>query len=189
MEPVWGHQLGKHEEVNVEGNSRRDFLKKAGVAAWTVPAVQVVNMTGALAGDVNTSVTTSTRPPTTPPPPPCTEVYFRLKAEPKGSGWVWVKGEGRNDCLTGGDWDPLVPDGLPIYIEGDEEKVVVTHRIEGCYIYKAYHKAGSPNQGTACFAAEIDDDKETLGGMATFTAQPKGISHVELIVCCCVADN
>lgn len=186
MEPVWGHRVGKHEEVNVEGNSRRDFLKKAGVAAWTVPAVQVVNMTGALAGEVNVSVVTTTTPPTTRPP--CEEVYFRLKAEPKGEGWVWVKGEGRNDCLKDGPWEALIPDGLPVRISGDEEQVVVEHRLPNCYIYKAYHKAGSPNQGEACFAAKIEDDKQGYG-KAIFTAQPKGISHVELIVCCCIEDN
>lgn len=186
MKPVWGHRVGKHEEVNVEGNSRRDFLKKAGVAAWTVPAVQVVNMTGALAGEVNVSVVTTTTPPTTRPPD-CREVYFRLKAEPSGRGWVWTKGEGRNDCITGGDWEALVPDGLPISIEGDEEKVVVKHEIPDCYIVRAAHKAGSPRQGTACFAAEINDKKDEPGGYAIFTAQDKGISHVELIVCCCIA--
>lgn len=185
MEPVWGQRVGKHEEVNVEGNSRRDFLKKAGVAAWTVPAVQVVNMTGALAGDVNTSVTTTSRPPTTPPPPPCEETGFRLKADLEGDGWVWTKGEGAQDCLTGGDWTDLVPTGLPVSIEGNAEYAVVKHDLPDCKIVMAYHKAGSANQGEQCFIGEIGGG----GAYAEFTAQQHGISHVELIVECCVEAN
>ena len=130
--------MEKNEEVTVEGNSRRDFLKKAGVAAWTVPAVQVVNMTGALAGDVNTSVTTTTPPPTTRPPE-CKDVYYRLKAEPSGDGWVWKTGKGNQDCLTDPKWIDLDPSNLPVKIEGTVEKVTVSHKLEDCAIVKAYH--------------------------------------------------
>lgn len=169
----------------MEGNGRRDFLKKAGVAAWTIPAVQVVNMTGALAGDTNTSVTTTTVPPTTRPPRPCQEyVMYRLKAEPKGDGWTWVKGEGRNDCLTGGDWSDLVPDSIPVFIKGDIEQVTVSHELKDCKIKYAAHKAGSPNQGVACFEAKIAGD----GSYAVFTKGDKDISHIELVVACCVDD-
>lgn len=184
MEPVWGQRVGKHEEVNVEGNSRRDFLKKAGVAAWTVPAVQVVNMSGALAGVTNTSVTT-TSPPTTAPKPPCTEfVYYRLKADWNGGGYTWTKGEGNQDCLTGGDWEDLIPNGLPIFVDGDDEMVEVSHELPGCEIYMAMHKAGSARQGQHCFPATIAAD----GSSAVFMKGDKDISHIELIVKCCADD-
>ena len=167
----------------MEGTDRRDFLKKAGVVAWTVPAIQVVNMTGALAGDIATSVTTTTVPPITRPPE-CRDVYYRLKAEPGDGGWVWVKGEGAQDCLTGGDWEDLIPTGLDIGMSGSSESVTVKHGLDNCEIIKAYHKAGSANQGDSCFEGLIGDG----GSYVTFTAEEHGISHVELIVKCCVVD-
>ncbi len=152
---------------------RRQFLTQTGKVAWMVPALQVVNMTGALAGEFNTSVTTTT-PPTTRPGD-CVDVLYRLKAEWTGDGWVWVKGEGSNDCLVGGDWTDLVPTDLPVTITGDSELVVVTHELPDCEITAASHKAG-----TACVAADVD------GASATFTAGARAISHVELVVTCCV---
>ena len=164
---------------------RRDFLKKAGVVAWTIPAMQVVNMGGALAGvdGVNTSVTTTTVPPTTLPPR-CEDFYYRLKADLTDGGWVWIKGQGENDCIKG-DYLDLVPDGIPLGISGDAESATVKHELENCEIVKAYHKAGSPNQGEACFEGQIGDG----GSYATFTAQQHGISHVELIIKCCVRSD
>lgn len=155
---------------------RREFLKQAGKVAWTVPAVQVVNMSGALAGVVNTSVTTTTAPPVTTPGG-CVDVLYRLKAEWEDDGWVWVKGEGANDCLTGGDWTDLIPTDLPVTITGDDESAVVRHDLQDCTITMAAHKAAR-----TCVAAETD------GASATFTATDHGISHVELIVSCCVTD-
>ena len=35
----------------VSGESRREFLKKAGKVAWVVPTIQVVNMAAAAAGE------------------------------------------------------------------------------------------------------------------------------------------
>lgn len=153
---------------------RREFLRQTGKVVWTVPALQVVNMTGALAGEFNTSVTTTTMPPTTRPVD-CVDVLYRLKAEWTGAGWLWVKGEGANDCLVGGEWTDLIPTDLPVTITGDDESVVVTHQLPDCAITMASHKAG-----TACVAAEVD------GVSATFTAGARAISHVELVVTCCV---
>ena len=167
--------MGKDEEMNVEGNSRRDFLKKAGVAAWTVPAVQVVNMTGALAGSVNASVTTTTGPPTTPPPPPCRdEVCYRIKWEVDEQGWD--VGTGRNDCIENGDCENA-DGGLFATASGDEEKVTVTIK-DGvdCRIVEVGQKAGQNCEG-GWIAAD--------GKSAEFTQIDKGISHVELILVCC----
>ena len=66
----WGtYELGgitMHEESQgTAGESRRDFLKKAGAAAWVVPTLQVVNMASAAAGDTGGSIVTTTRPPST----------------------------------------------------------------------------------------------------------------------------
>ena len=58
-----------------EGNSRREFLKKAGTVAWVVPTVQVINMAAASAG-VDGSVVTTTVPPSTTEAPRC---YCELK--------------------------------------------------------------------------------------------------------------
>lgn len=173
----------EHDIDRGDAVDRRGFIKKAGTVAWTVPAIQVINMTGALAGDVNTSVTTTTLPPTTVPGD-CVEVHYRLKAEWQGDGWVWVTGNGNgNDCLIG-DWqDILPPQG--VYITGDPEKATVTHELPDCEIVKAYHKAGSdksPNQDVECFMGDIADG----GGSVTFTKDGPGISHIEFVVKCCV---
>lgn len=155
---------------------RRGFIKRAGVVAWTVPAIQAANMTGALAGTTNTSVTTSTAPPTTRPGD-CVDVEYRIKAEWQGGTWVWVKGEGANDCLVAGDWSEMIPTEPAVWITGDPEKATVIHELEDCRITQAMHK-----EAKTCVAAEVAPD----GSHATFTAVDNGISHVELIVTCCV---
>ena len=49
-----------------QGESRREFLKKAGKVAWVVPTLQVVNMSAALAGgDGTNGSVVVTSPPTT----------------------------------------------------------------------------------------------------------------------------
>lgn len=161
----------------MEGNSRRDFLKKAGVAAWTVPAVQVVNMTGALAGTANTSVTTTTRPPTTLPP--CIEeVCYRIKWEVDEQGWD--VGTGRNDCLPNGECENA-DGGLFAHASGDEESVTITIK-DGldCKITAVGQKAGQN-----CEGGSIASD----GKSATFTKLDKGISHVELLIECCADED
>ena len=156
---------------------RRDFIKRAGVVAWTVPAIQVANMTGALAGTTNTSVTTSTTPPVTRPGD-CVDVEYRLKADWQDGGWVWVEGEGANDCLVGGDWTDMIPTESAVTITGDPEMATVTHDLDHCEITQALHK-----EANDCVEGEIGED----GAYATFTAVNHGISHVELIITCCVA--
>lgn len=158
---------------------RREFLKRAGVVAWTVPAIHVANMTGALAGEVNSSVTT-TLPPSSTRPPECVDVFYRLKAEWKDGGWVWVTGEGANDCLTGGDWSGITPNGIQVEIEGDDESATVKIKTEDCVIVQASHK-----EALSCVAAEIGGE----GSYADFTKDVHGISHVELIIKCCVAPS
>ena len=170
-----------------EGTDRRQFLRKAGVVAWTIPAMQVVNMTGALAGEVNTSVTTTSTPPTTRPPEPCEDTTtLRLKAKPTDGGWVWedAGNPGKNDCIQDGFDSGINPTtaSLPVYVSGDLESVKVSHELDDCWIVKGYHKAGSPNQGQACWPAEVAAD----GSYAVFTAGDKEISHIELLVECCV---
>ena len=156
----------------MEGSSRRDFLKKAGVAAWTVPAVQVVNMTGALAGTVNGSVTTSTRPPTTPPPPCIKEVCYYVKWDVGQQ--AWESSPGQNHCLVDAECESA-NGGLFATASGDGESVTVTIKdgVE-CDIYKAYHK-----EATDCVEASHGDKS------VTFVSEEHGISHVELFLVCC----
>jgi len=155
---------------------RRRFIKRAGTVAWTIPAMQVVNMTGALAGASNTSVTGAT---TVPPAPPggCEEVYYRLKAAWASDGWVWLKGSDEGDCFTEGEWADLIPNDLPVTISGDAERAVVEHELADCEIYAAAH-----SEGGKCVEAEIGD----AGAYAKFESSEDGIAQIELLVKCCV---
>ena len=175
-----------HEETQgASGESRREFLKKAGAVAWVVPTMQVVNMASAAAGEATGSMVTTTPPPststtTTTEAPECEEyVYYRLKANWTGNGWSWDKGIGANDCIKDGtplDGDDL---GANISITGDERKATVSHSLPDCEIVKAAHKAGQN-----CLSGMVAAD----GSYAMFTADPQDISHVELLVKCCAAD-
>jgi len=157
------------------GESRREFLKKAGAVAWVVPTMQIVNMASASA-QTNGSVVTTTSPPSTTQPPRCVEYKTcRVKADWEG-GWHWDSGVGHNDCIQDGDWDRCDAKDMDITISGDDRGATVTVG-EGCTILRAAHKAGRD-----CHPAAISDD----GTMARFTASPKDISHVELVVKCCV---
>jgi hypothetical protein len=179
-----------HEESQGPvGESRRDFLKKAGAVAWVVPTLQVVNMASAAAGDVGGSVVSTTRPPstttttTTTEPPECTEyVYYRLKADWDGSKYVWKDGIGANDCIKEGtslDGDAL---GAAISVSGTDREATITHTLDDCEIMKAAHKAGQ-----ACIAGTVAAD----GSYAMFSAGADGqaISHVEILVKCCVRNG
>lgn len=162
-----------HDETHDSaGESRRDFLKKAGAVAWVVPTMQVVNMASAGAsGHVNASpvTTTTTRPPV------CVEwKTCRIKADLDG-GWHWDSGVGRNDCITSGDWEKCDNSQVGAVVSGDEYSATVTVP-RGCEIVQAMWKAGQE-----CHRAEITDG----GTRATFGGG-KGISHVELVVRCCV---
>lgn len=173
-----------HEESQgTAGESRRDFLKKAGAVAWVVPTLQVVNMASAAAGDTAGSMVTTTPPPSTSKPPECVEyVYYRLKADWTGNSYQWEDGIGRNDCIKDGkplDGDDL---GAAISISGDEREAVVKHSLPDCEIKMAKYKAGQD-----CKDGMVAAD----GSYAKFSAGPEGrdnkdISHVELLVKCCV---
>ncbi len=155
--------------------SRRDFLKKAGAVAWVVPTMQIVNMASAGAvGHTGGSVVT-TPPPTTRPPECVTYKVCRIKADYEGR-WHWDSGVGRNDCIQDGDWERCDNSMVGAIISGDDRRATV-HVPKDCEIMRAAHKAGQD-----CWPAEISADKT----MATFSAMPKDISHVELVVKCCV---
>ena len=153
------------------GESRREFLKKAGAVAWIVPTMQIVNMASASA-QTNGSVVTTTKPPD----PVCVEhKTCRVKADWDG-GWHWDSGVGANDCIQSGDWERCDARDMDIVISGDEKGATVTVGA-GCEIMRAAHKAGRD-----CLPASISNDGRT----ARFSANPKDISHVELVVKCCV---
>ena len=95
------------------GQSRREFLKKAGKVAWVVPTLSIVNMAAASAGDINGSVVTtspptSTRPPTTTKPPCRKTVRVKAKfiQEPNGvlrdgngGMWEWCEQDDGRSCI------------------------------------------------------------------------------------------
>lgn len=167
----------------MEGTSRREFLRKAGMAAgaaaWTVPTMQVINMAAAGAQENGTSVVATTQAP------PCqTLVLVRLKAAWTVDGYMWTTGVRANDCLTEGfdeERDPVTAN-LPIFIEGDATQAKVTHDLfPACRIVMASHKAGEGDQSDGCVPATIGGE----GLYAQFDAVDSEISHVELIVECC----
>lgn len=181
-------------EVQADGTGRRDFLKKAGVVAWTVPAVQVVNMAGALAGGTNTSVTTTTVPSTTRPP--CREVTLRLKAvysDRDGVGFVWTTERNDGDCVE--KYDTVDPSNLPIWIGEREPYLVVSHEIRECRIVSGYAKMAVRQEDDrvgadgvlACVPGKVADNGsyikwEGRGGEG-------GIYQVEIVVECCLPDD
>ena len=74
----------KNEPVS---DTRRQFLKRAGVVAWTVPTLQVVNMAAAAAGQTagsvvvtapSTTATTTSTTTTTTTTPPCQPVTIKI---------------------------------------------------------------------------------------------------------------
>lgn len=180
-----------HEESQgTAGESRRDFLKKAGAVAWVVPTLQVVNMASAAAGTVEASMVTTTPPPststtttTTTKPPECTDyVYYRLKADWDGQSYVWKDGIGANDCIKDGTSLNGADLGAAISVSGTTREAMITHTLADCEIMKAAHKAGQ-----ACVAGTVAAD----GSYAKFSAgaDGQGISHVEILVKCCVVEE
>ena len=183
----------ERDEARVVGTDRRDFIKKAGVAAWTIPAVQVVNMTGALAGGTNTSVTTTTTPTTKPP---CETVKLRLKAvlgDGDGDGFHWVTSYNEGDCVKD-DIKTIDPSNLPIKVGQREGYVVVTHEIRECRIlYGAAKGHTLPddqevdiNGNSVCLKGEV-------GGGGAYVkwrgeAGERGIYQVEVVVECCLPE-
>ena len=176
----------------VSGESRREFLKKAGKVAWMVPTIQVVNMAAAAAGEVNGSVvtttststtsTTSTTTTTTTTEPPRCDNFCTIKADWTGNGYAWGDGAlGAQACIEG-DYDKCNGGQLGFGWNGDERKVTVTAP-DNCKIIEAYHKAGSVNQPEgACTKAMVAND----GSYAMFDAGDDGrdISNIQLLICC-----
>jgi hypothetical protein len=169
------------------GESRRDFLKKAGAVAWIVPSIQLVNMASAAAGVDGSVVTTgppsstSTTTTTTTEPPDCQElVYYRFKANWNGQSYVWDGGVGANDCITDGFARSGADFGAGLSLSGDARTATVSHSLPDCGIVMAAHKAGQ-----ACVAGSVAAD----GSAATFTAgDGQDISHIEFKVKCCVEE-
>lgn len=169
-----------------EGTSRREFLRKAGIAAgaaaWTVPTMQIINMAAAGAHENGTSIVATTNVA------PCQQmVKLRLKAQWTDDGYQWTTGVGDEDCIVEGFDDEIDPaaTNLPIFIEGDMGEAKVTHDLfPNCVILAAYHKAESQSQGDACHEAEIGEE----GLYAQFAAGDMAISQIELLVECCADD-
>ena len=128
-------QIGPVEQAQ----SRRQFLKRAGIAAvWTVPTVQVINMAGASAG--GGPVGTSVSPPTQPAIP-CDEIVL-LKAvalySPVGDdapAWHWLEELESLDtveCIEDGEFfnpgDAIEIDGVArlIVVVTGEESLTIT---------------------------------------------------------------
>jgi len=172
-----------HEENVVrDGQSRRDFLKKAGAVAWVVPTIQVLNMASAAAGATSGSVVTTTAPPsTTIEPPDCQElVYYRFKANWNDQAYVWDGGVGANDCIKDGLARLGSDFGAGITLSGTARQATVSHSLPDCSIVMAQHKAGQ-----ACVGGSIAVD----GSAATFSAgDGQDISHIEFKVKCCVEE-
>jgi len=196
----WGtYEFGgitMHEESqgNV-GESRRDFLKKAGAVAWVVPTLQVVNMASAAAGVVEGSMVTTTPPPststtttTTTKPPECTEyIYCTVKADWNGNGFAWSDGSlGAKACVE--EQNNKCNGGAKGFEYSGDERSVTVYAPKGCYIMSAAHKAGSGDQDDYCTGAVIASDKMS----ATFSAERddrmKDISNIQMVVKCCVDD-
>lgn len=176
--------MSEHGPANV-GGSRREFLKKAGAVAWVVPTLQIVNV--ASAGAQTTGSMVSTTPPpsttttttTTEPPGECQRFRIcRIKANWTGDGWTWDTGVGTNDCIQDGDFELCRGPEIGATISGDNQQTTVSV-VAGCEIVRAAHKAGQ-----ACLPGAVTNDLRA----ATFTANPQGISHVELVVKCCIDD-
>ncbi len=179
-------------EHGMNDGGRREFLKKAGAVAWMVPTVQIVNMAAAGAQTTGSMVTTTPPPSTTEatttttttttttqPPGECERYQVcRIKADWTGDGWQWDSGVGANDCIQNGDWERCTGPEIGAQISGDNRQAIVTV-LAGCDIVMASHKAGQ-----ACLPAAVTNQART----ATFTANPQDISHVELVVRCCIDD-
>jgi hypothetical protein len=172
------------------GESRRDFLKKAGAVAWVVPTMQIVNMAGASA-QTNGSVVDTTRPPTTTTTtttttkPPCVPRVCTIKAEWTGAGWSWSDGSlGDKPCVSVSD-NNCHGGNMGAVISGDSESAKVTVP-DHCTILEAAHKAGSEQSGEQCYkASAISDSRHS----AWFTAVDHGISNIQLLVECCHDDD
>jgi len=164
------------------GESRREFLKKAGAVAWVVPTMQIVNMAAASA-QTNGSVVDTTRPPgsttttTTTKPPPCAPRVCTIKAEWKDGGWHWSDGSLGNKfvCVKPSD-NTCNGAKMGAVISGDARNAKVTVPDE-CKILEAAHKAA-----TECHkASAISDSMHS----AWFTAGKHDISNIQLLVECC----
>ena len=193
-------------ELDDEGQSRRQFIRKAGVVAgataWAVPTMQVLNMASAAAG-VEGSVV-----PTEPPHGGCTGGFKYIKMEaiyvcndrPVANDgddngcdegyWRWVILD-RRGCIT--EYDHLVNPAerqLPVYIsEGsDQYHVEIAHRLRHCKIVKAKAPVGDRclqghigGQGQYAVFGEAQPDGDENGN-----GRPPRLYRVEILLKCCV---
>ncbi|NND03847.1 MAG: hypothetical protein HKN91_13780 [Acidimicrobiia bacterium] len=145
-------EVDKNESDGAHGpNSRREFLKKAGTAAWVLPTMQVVNMAAARAGAVEGSMVT-TMPPTTMPPtttegPRC---YCEVSVEswqPVEDGYVFQVCVHISDgCTTADNVTLSISDGSEI-----------NTGIQDCYFVEVHD-----NNLGATLSVEIHDDAGTV---------------------------
>jgi len=171
------------------GQSRRDFLKKAGAVAWVVPTLQVVNMAVAGAGDVGGSIVTSTSTSTTTEAPGCQQyVYCTIKAEWTGNGYSWSDGAlGTKACVT--EQSAQCNGGAEGFqVSGDERSVTVTAPA-GCYIVEAAHKSGSGDADDYCTPASISADQQSATFSAVSDDRMKDISNIQMVIKCCVEED
>lgn len=106
-----------------------------------------------------------------PPKDECIETLYRIKSA-SASSWESDPGVGAKDCIS---TDAEKADGsLFATISGDKRQQVVTVDPD-CVILEAAFKAGQN-----CHSGTVS------GNTATFDAVDKDISHVELIISCCV---
>ena len=121
-----------------QGESRREFLKKAGKVAWVVPTLQVVNMSAALAGGDGTGGSVVVTTPPTTESPRCECQLIEKDRQPAGneSAQVNFHLEIDRDCASRAEYLEGFADGdsfglrdfatdFPIFIPFDAFPVTI----------------------------------------------------------------
>lgn len=169
------------------GESRREFLKKAGAVAWVVPTMQIVNMAAAGA-QTNGSVVDPTPPPSSTKPPEECEDYTicTIKADWNGNSYIWSDGGlGAKACVDTADVK-CNGNSLGVIISGDERSATVTVP-EDCEILQAAHKSGSGDEDEYCTAGTGSGRTRTFS--SEYDPSKKDISNIQLLVKCCHDNN
>lgn len=180
--------MGEEPRDEGRGTDRREFLKKAGKVAFVVPAIQVLSMVPAGAQS-NGSVVVTTMPSATTAPPttteaPCEEfIRYRVKGDWNGSSVSWDDGGvGANDCLKdSSQWDSLGNGGAlgVTMVTVDTDRVQIS--VSGdCTIEWVGVKAGN----TVCDTFDLTGQQLTSYVIGPYDAP--SISHIEVIIKCCV---
>ncbi|NND03170.1 MAG: hypothetical protein HKN91_10320 [Acidimicrobiia bacterium] len=150
---------------------RREFLKKAGTAAWVVPAMQIVNMSAAAAG-TSGSVTV----PGTPEPPTC-DLEGWTKATWTGKEWVWSSAWNGSDCFDAGRLTKANGGALGAGIAGERDHLIVAVGDRANIVGAAYKWTGSDS----CGVATLSPGKK----LAAFEPPHGELTQVELLLELC----